>query len=131
MIKNSSETPPPETPPTDTPPPPPFSSGGLEPNVAAALSYLWITAIVFLVVEPFNKDPFVRFHSFQSLFFGIASLVVSIVLAMIPILGWIALIFLPFVILVIWIILVVKAYQKEWFKLPIIGDFAEKQAKGV
>ena len=50
------------------------------------------------------------------------------VLGFIPILGWIALIFLPFLMFVLWVICFVKAFQNQWFKLPIIGDFAEQQA---
>lgn len=105
--------------------------GGMEPNVAAALAYLWITAILWLALEPYNQDEFIRFHSFQALIFGVVSVVVSIVLSLIPIIGWFALIFWPFVVLVVWIICVVKAFQNQWFKLPWIGDFSEKQAKAV
>lgn len=124
-------TQPPQSPPPSGSPTPggsPAASGGLAPNVAAALSYLWITAILFLLLEPYSRDRFVRFHSFQSLIFGIVSFVVSIVLSLIPIIGWIALIFWPLVVLVVWVICIVKAYQNEWFKLPWIGDFSERQA---
>ena len=65
------------------------SSGGLSPNVAALLAYLlWIPAILWLVMEPYNKDRFIRFHSFQALFLGLAWFALSIILTMIPILGW-------------------------------------------
>ena len=108
---------------------PSTSSGGLESNVAAALAYLPILAIVWLLVEPYSKDRFVKFHSVQSLGLAVASIGVSIVLGMIPILGWILLIFLPLGMFVVWILCAVKAYQNEKFKLPLIGDFAEKQAE--
>lgn len=108
---------------------PSTSSGGLESNVAAALAYLPILAIVWLLVEPYSKDRFVKFHSVQSLGLAVASIGVSIVLGMIPILGWILLIFLPLGVFVVWILCAVKAYQNEKFKLPLIGDFAEKQAE--
>jgi len=108
---------------------PSTSSGGLESNIAAALAYLPILAIVWLLVEPYSKDRFIKFHSVQSLGLTVASIGVSIVLGMIPILGWILLIFLPLGIFVVWVICAVKAYQNEKFKLPIIGDFAEKQAE--
>jgi uncharacterized membrane protein len=116
------------SPPPVPPSPQPSSSGGLEPNVAAALSYLVITAILWLVLEPYNKDRFVRFHSFQAIGLAVASFVISIVLSVIPILGWIILIFFPLVWLVVWILCMVKAFQGETFKLPVLGDFAEKQA---
>jgi uncharacterized membrane protein len=119
-----------QTPQTPQPPPPAQTSGGgLEPNIAALLAYLlWIPAILWLVLEPFNKDRFIRFHSFQALFLGLAWIAISFVLAVIPILGWIILFFLPLVILVVAIVCAVKAYNKQWFKLPVIGEIAEKQA---
>jgi uncharacterized membrane protein len=93
------------------------------------LAYLfWIPAILWLVLEPYNKDRFTRFHSFQALFLGFAWMAISIVLTMIPILGWILLFFLPLGVLIVAIICAVKAYGKSWFKLPVIGDLAEKQA---
>lgn len=111
-----------------TPQAPTSSPGGLAPNVAAALAYLWVVAIVWLVLEPYNKDRFIRFHSFQALMFGVATVVLSMVLGFIPIIGWIALLFLPLAVFILWVICVVKAYQNKWFKLPWIGDFAERQA---
>ena len=105
------------------------SGGGLSPNVAALLAYLlWIPAILWLVIEPYNKDRFIRFHSFQALFLGLAWLAVSIVLTMIPVLGWLLLLFLPLVAIVVVIVCAYKAYKNEWFKLPVIGELAEKQA---
>lgn len=102
------------------------SGGGLSPNVAALLAYLlWIPAILWLVIEPYNKD---RFHSFQALFLGLAWLALSIVLTMIPVLGWLLLLFLPLVAIVVVIVCAYKAYKNEWFKLPVIGELAEKQA---
>jgi uncharacterized membrane protein len=111
------------------------TGGGLEDNVAGALAYVTIIpAIVFLVLEPFNRKRFVRFHSFQCIFFAIAWTVLWICLsfvAHIPFLGWATLLIWPLVSLVgfvIWLILVLKAYQGQMFKLPVIGDMAEKQA---
>jgi uncharacterized membrane protein len=108
---------------------------GLTDNVAGALAYVTIIpAIVFLVLEPFNKKRFVRFHSFQCLFFAAAWTVLWIglsFLAHIPFLGWATVLVWPLVSLagfVIWLILVLKAYQGQMFKLPVIGDMAEQQA---
>lgn len=103
-------------------------AGGLEPHIAGALAYLWIVAIIWLILEPFNKDRFIRFHSFQSLAFGIVAFVVSVVLGLIPILGWIIGIFWSLGVLILWLVCIFKALNKEMFKLPVIGDFAEKQA---
>jgi len=114
---------------------PPPAAAGLTDNVAGALAYVTIIpAIVFLVLEPFNKKRFVRFHAFQCIFFSIAWIVLWMVLsfvAHIPFLGWATVLVWPLVSLagfVIWLILVLKAYQGQMFKLPVIGDMAEQQA---
>jgi len=108
---------------------------GLEDNIAGALAYVTIIpAIVFLVLEPYNRKRFIRFHSFQCLFFAVAWTVLWIglsIIAHIPFLGWMTILIWPLVSLVgfvIWLILVLKAYQGQMFKLPVIGDMAEKQA---
>ena len=111
------------------------AGAGLADNVAGALAYVTIIpAIVFLVLEPFNKKRFIRFHSFQCLFFAITWTALWIILAIIghiPVLGWATLLLWPLVSLagfVVWLILVLKAYQGQMFKLPVIGDIAEQQA---
>ncbi len=111
------------------------AAAGLTDNVAGALAYVTIIpAIVFLVLEPYNKNRFIRFHSFQCLFFAAAWIVLEIGLAFlghIPFLGWATLLLWPLIGLagfVIWLILVLKAYQGKMFKLPVIGDMAEQQA---
>jgi uncharacterized membrane protein len=112
----------------------------MDDNVAGALCYLggFITGILFLVLEPYNRRPFVRFHAFQSIFFCVAWIVLAMVLR-IPfvILGAIShvwLIFLPLRMLfglvgfLLWLFCMYKAYNREWFQLPIIGPLAAKQA---
>ena len=114
------------------------AGGGLTDNMAGALAYVTIIpAIVFLVLEPYSKKRFIRFHSFQCIFFAVAWTVLWIalrIIVQIPILGWATVLLWPLVSLaglIIWIILVMKAYQGQTFKLPVIGDMAEKQAKTV
>ena len=109
-------------------------TGGLADNVAGMLAYVTIIpSIVFLVLEPYNKNRFIRFHSFQNIFFHVAWIVIGVALrifAEIPVLGWISLLIWPLIGLgglVLWIILLLKAYQGQMFKLPVIGDLAEKQ----
>jgi len=111
------------------------SSGGLTDNVAGALAYVTIIpAILFLVLEPYNRNRFIRFHAFQCIFFAIGWTALWIVLNIIvhvPILGWLTILIWPLVGLagfVLWLILVFKAYQGQMFKLPVVGDMAEKQA---
>jgi uncharacterized membrane protein len=114
------------------------TTGGMSDNVAGLLAYVTIIpAIVFLVIEPYNKNRFIRFHAFQNIFFHVAWFVLWIALAMvghIPIFGWLTILVWPLVGLgglILWIVLVLKAYQGQMFKLPIIGDMAEKQANVV
>jgi uncharacterized membrane protein len=108
---------------------------GLTDNVAGALAYLTIIpAIVFLVLEPFNRKHFIRFHSFQCLFFAAVWTVLWIGLSIIghiPFLGWATVLLWPLISLagfILWLILVLKAYQGQMFKLPVIGNLAEQQA---
>jgi uncharacterized membrane protein len=121
----------------------PAAGGGMADNVAGMLAYITIIpAIIFLVMEPYNKNRFVRFHSFQNLFFAaglivcwIGFTILSMVLAFIPILGHIV-IFLLWMVLaigsfIVWIIMLIKANQGQMWKLPVIGDMAEKQANAV
>ena len=101
---------------------------GLEPNVAGLLCYVlgWITGIVFLILE--KEDKYVRFHAIQSIFtFGAVNLSYFIIF-WIPFIGWIIGWLIWAFAIVMWIVLMVKAYRGEKYKLPIAGDFAEKQA---
>jgi uncharacterized membrane protein len=109
-------------------------------NVAGVIAYMTIfPAIVFLLLEPFKRNRFVRFHSFQHLLlwaagvvFGVASGIVGAILQLIP---FMRVLVFPFTGLVglafffLWVLLVVKAYNHEMFKLPILGDLAEKWAQ--
>ncbi|QHS22458.1 DUF4870 domain-containing protein [Virgibacillus sp. MSP4-1] len=105
------------------------SSTGMDLNVAGLLCYLAgiVTGIIFLVIE--KESPFVKFHALQSIFTFLGVFVISTILAFIPIIGWILSLLLYPLVLVLWIILMVKAYQGKQIKLPIVGDMAEKQAK--
>ena len=107
----------------------PAGQGGLSQNAAAAVAYITIIpAIIFLVIEPYNKIPFVRFHSLQSICLGVVAIVVDLILTAIPVFGWILLPFVGLAFLAIWIYTVLQAYKGNWFKLPGIGNFALTQA---
>jgi uncharacterized membrane protein len=119
----------------------PVAAGsGLSDTAAGAIAYLTIIpAILFLVIEPYNKKPFVRFHSFQSLglciaWFAIwiAVMILHMVLHFIPLIG-LLFVFVDFAIglgfFLLWLFVILKASKGEWYKLPFIGDFAEKQAR--
>lgn len=104
------------------------TSTGMQPNVAALLSYLvgFITGIIFYVIEKENK--FVRFHAMQSIVtFGFL-FVLGFILGVIPIIGWVLMPVLWIIEVILWIVLMVKAYQGEKFTLPIAGDIAEKNS---
>ena len=110
--------------------------------MAGALCYLvgWITGLIFLLIEPYKNDKTVRFHAFQSIFFNVALIAVYIVVLILSIvLGFITkglsvflmgplMLIIWLGVFVVWIFLMVKAYNNQIFKLPIIGDLAAKQA---
>lgn len=114
------------------------STGFLKENFAGALAYItFIPAIVFLRMMPFKRNYFVRFHSFQSIFLIIAGLAIAIglrlcfaVLTFIPrfgyMLAWLVVLLVVLAGVILWLVVMVKAWQGEMFKLPIIGDLAEK-----
>ena len=110
------------------------ADSGLQQNVAGLLCYVlgWLTGIIFLFID---KRPFVRFHAMQSiiLFGGIH--ILHIVLAFLfPALHLWSFLFaisglLSLVSLVLWILLMVKAYQNEWYKVPVVGDIAMQKSQ--
>jgi uncharacterized membrane protein len=93
-----------------------------------------IPAIIFLVIEPYNRNRFIRFHSFQCIFFWVALVVIHIGLSVIGVVPFLIFLTLPLhalvslAALVLWVILLIKANQGQMYKLPFIGDLAEKQA---
>jgi len=113
------------------------TSTGLDANVAALLAYVltWVTGLVFFLIEKENR--FVRFHAMQAILFGagltVISIVLSVVLGVVTYISWVlgtlaSLAWLVFSVafLVAWVMCMVKAYQGKMFKLPVIGDMAEK-----
>ena len=105
------------------------TSMGLEPNLAGLLCYVlgWVTGIIFFILEKDNKD--VRFHAMQSIIVFGAITVLIIIFSFIPFIGWIINILLYILSLILWIVLMMKAYKGEKYKVPVAGDIAEKQVK--
>ncbi|MCL4811091.1 MAG: DUF4870 domain-containing protein [Vicinamibacteraceae bacterium] len=105
------------------------SSTGLDANLAGVIAYAlgFVTGIILLVLEKDSR--FVRFHAWQSTIVFGAIFVINLVLGVIPILGWLISFLLIPVTLILWIILMVKAFQGEMFKLPIVGDIAQQQVR--
>ena len=127
--------------PPPAPPPPAPAGPDLPENLACALTYALgpLTGVLFLVLEPYNRNPRVKFHAFQSLFVSaalfvlwFALLIVTGMLAFLPIIGFVvgSLLLGIFALgwLVLWLALMIKAYQGERWKLPVIGDLAEKRS---
>ena len=121
------------------------SSTGLDENVAALLSYIfgWLSGLIFFLMEKDSR--LVRFHAMQSILLNVAALILGFVLWFLWVFGVIIsasinetlgslvglvlglLLFVFWVGLLIAVVLcLVKAYQKQYFKLPVIGNFAEK-----
>lgn len=106
------------------------AQSGLSDTAAGVVAYITvIPAIIFLALEPYNHSSFVRFHAWQSIFFGLVVIVTHFVLGLIPILGWILLVPVSIGFLLLWIFVMYKASKGERYKLPFIGAFAEQQAR--
>jgi uncharacterized membrane protein len=122
-------------------PAPAMAAGsGLTSNVAGALAYVLglITGLVFLVLEPYKRDRFVRFHAMQSILFSVAAIAFSIAWSilvdiMINITGWAAVALTPIGLVIslgfflFWLFLMYQAYSRREFRIPIIGAIAAKQ----
>jgi uncharacterized membrane protein len=119
------------------------SIGRLRENIAGALAYMtFIPAILFLALEPYKRNRFLRFHSVQSLLLwaagallALAIRVASIFLLMIPVAGPLLVVLIIVVaalgLLLIWLVMLVKALLGEWFKLSVLGEIAEQYAEPV
>lgn len=96
-------------------------------NMLGAVAYLlgFVTGIILLLVE--QKSKFVRFHAMQSVILFGGLFVVNLALGFIPLLGWLVGLLLSFAAFILWIVLMWKAFNGEMYKVPYIGDLAEKQ----
>jgi uncharacterized membrane protein len=116
------------------------AAAGLQENVAGALCYLgwFITGILFLVLEPYNKNPRIRFNAFQSIFVSVGFFILWVavrIVAMFLFLVWplnlivsLVLLLMWLGIFVLWLVLAFKAYNNTPLVLPIIGKLAQQQA---
>jgi uncharacterized membrane protein len=120
-------------------PPAAPAAGGLSETAAAAISYITIIpAIIFLVLEPYNKMRLVKFHAIQCIALHVAwiavwaaVMILTVALHFIPLVG-ILFGLVEFVIaigfFIVWLLCILKASKGEYYKVPFIGDFAAKQA---
>jgi uncharacterized membrane protein len=112
-------------------------------TIAGALAYVTvIPAIVFLLIDPYRRNRFVRFHSLQCLFLWLALFLFAAVMRvleplifLIPSFGYLLFLLIAMVVtlgaFVVWLVLVIKALQGEAFKLPVVGDLAQRQAAAI
>lgn len=116
------------------------ASTGLTSNVAAALAYALglITGILFLVLDPYKNDRFVRFHAMQSILFSVACIIFSVAWSIVwgilfSISGFLVFVDIPLRLLIglgfflLWIFLMYQAYNQREYQIPIIGPIAAKQ----
>lgn len=113
---------------------------GIQENVACALCYLIpiVTGVLFLFIEPHNRSKAVRFHAFQAIFFWIGVFVADAVLEVVfgDVLGGVStyglfhLIWTLFrlAVLVLWLLLMYRAYMRQPWVLPVVGEMAQKLA---
>ena len=112
----------------------------MEENLASALCYIPIVGLIFLLIEPYNRNKTIRFHAFQSIFYFIGCIILGIAMGIVfgimftimPYGLWHLLrlcwTLVELGLFAIWIFLVLKAYQRDRLVLPIIGPLAAKQA---
>lgn len=111
------------------------SSTGLDANVAALLCYVltWITGLIFYLIEKDSR--YVRFHAMQAILLGVAFFVIGIVFSVIQgvlaavsgvLAAMFGLLWLVVVVgmVILWVLCLIKAYQGQTYKLPVIGDMA-------
>jgi uncharacterized membrane protein len=112
---------------------PASAQSGLSENAAGAISYItFLPAIVFLVMPPYNASPYVRFHCWQSIFLCVAAFLVNVFLDLLTLLtffmapfAWLVRI-VTVLWMVLWLVCVMQALNGRRYKLPIIGDIAER-----
>ena len=120
---------------TDSPDPGPGSrpsgrsSIGLDENIAGALAYFgaFISGVALLVLE--KNSSYVRFHALQSTVTFGGLFVIELVARFIPLIGPLLSVVIPPGALILWIVLMVKAYQGERWRLPYIGEIAEQRSQ--
>lgn len=117
-------------------------ASGLTPNLAGALTYALgiITGVLFLVLEPYRNDRFVRFHAMQSILFTAACVAFSIAWIIMwgilfSITGYLALVAVPLRLLIslgifaFWLFLMYQAYNQREYRIPFIGAIAARQVE--
>jgi len=121
------------------------SSTGLDENIAALLSYVfgWVSGLIFFLMEKDSR--LVRFHAMQSILLGAAAIVIFVVFWIVAVVSSLVVGYISSILGgIVWLVMVlvggvlglgifvgaiislIKAYQGQYFKLPVIGNYAEK-----
>jgi uncharacterized membrane protein len=121
------------------------SSTGLDENVAALLSYVfgWISGLIFFLIEKDSR--LVRFHAMQSLLLSASISILMMILwfiatvlaivfsqisgllgSLVYLLSMLVIAVLSIGGLIAWVMCLIKAYNKEYYHLPVIGKYAEQ-----
>jgi uncharacterized membrane protein len=115
--------------------PPPAVAAPMSDNIASALCYVlgFITGIIFLVIAPYNQNKTVRFHAFQSIFLSVAAIAIRLCLGFIlAAVGTLSFLFLSGLVslgfFILWLFMIITAYQGKTIVLPVIGPLAQQQA---
>lgn len=103
------------------------TSLGLTENLEALCAYalVFVSGFILLIIEKENK--FVRFHAMQSFITFLLLAAINVIAGFIPLLGGMITSIVGLITLVLWILLMFKAYKGESFKVPVIGDIVAKQ----
>ena len=104
------------------------SSTGLDENIAGTLAYFgaFISGVALLVLE--KDSSYVRFHALQSTVTFGSLFVIELIGGLIPVIGPLLRVLIPPAALILWIILMVKAYLGERWQLPVVGEIAEERS---
>ena len=105
---------------------------GLSTNTAAALAYItFIPAVIFLVIEPYKRNTYIRFHAWQCIVLTLVDIAGSLVFGYMGTIGLMVRSVLGLLLFVFWLIAIIKASKGERYRVPIVGDLAESLAAKV
>ena len=119
-------------PPGQYPPPGYVPPASLSTNTAAALSYItFIPAVIFLALEPYNRESFIRFHAWQCIVLTLVDVAGSVIFRHMGFFGFMVRALLGLLLFIFWLVSIIKASQGERYHVPIVGDLAETLAAKV
>ena len=119
-------------PPSQYPPADYGTASGISTNTMAALAYItFIPAIVFLVIEPYKRNAFIRFHAWQCIALMLVEMAGSIIFGFMGLIGMMMRLLFGLLVFVFWLIAIIKASKGELYHIPLVGELAETLAAKV